>query len=573
MEIQRMSERQRLALRKKCLRSLFAFCVGVMGYDDISETLHGSYCKFLESPSRRKQVTLPRSFVKTWIGTIAYSIWITLPRVEEDEFPYPGAWEDKFWKLGPDMRILIASYVISNAEKMISLIRRTYEANTAMQILFPEVIPHNFKKVKWSNQSACINRTTDFTESTFEAAGIGGASISRHYDLIIEDDLIYAKKDDLTGQELQPNQEDIDKAIGWHKLSTSLLVPGNHTRIHNIGTRWTRHDLVDYIWTNEPEYQRFIQACVDLNQLKEGKPWFECTPTWKKCYPISELKRIADAQGSYIFSTQMLLAPRSPQETLFKREYLRFYTLDSEVPKTLRKFTTVDLAGWGTSTRAKQSRAVVLTCGWDHLNHCWILHYDVGRFDPTDVIEIIAKHYRIFSPEGVFVESVYYQKSLVHFARKSMEDGKIPWIPIRQIKPEHGESKELRIRAIEPIASNFALHCKPSHKDFINEFVDYVPNNNTCVKDILDALGYQVQVARPATIEKIPKKRDPNDIMPLGTIDQFLEMCWRRSRPIDIFGHRLPTVDPYTDPLAQATLDALPPEVPWEWNDESNFNF
>ena len=206
MQITKMTDNQIGVLRKQCLRSLFDYCLAVSGYDDITESLHGAYCQFLSEPGDRKQVTLPRSYVKTWIASIAYPQWVTLPRAQEDEFPYPKAWDDKFWTLGTNMRILIASYVISNAEKMIGLTRKTYESNPALQILFPEVIPVNFNKTRWSNESACINRSEQFTESTFESAGIGGASISRHYDLIIEDALVYATTDDLSETELQPGQ-------------------------------------------------------------------------------------------------------------------------------------------------------------------------------------------------------------------------------------------------------------------------------------------------------------------------------------------------------------------------------
>ena len=185
LNLVRMSEPQRAALRKQCLSSLYDYCLAVSGYDDIIDELHGEMCKFLQSPGDRKQVTLPRSYVKTWICSIAFPQWLALPREQEDEFPYPGAWEDKFWKLGPNIRVLIASYVISNAEKMIGLTRKTYESNSALQILFPEVIPINFNKTRWSNESACINRSENFTESTFESAGIGGASISRHYDICL----------------------------------------------------------------------------------------------------------------------------------------------------------------------------------------------------------------------------------------------------------------------------------------------------------------------------------------------------------------------------------------------------
>ena len=76
MNVTKMTDNQISALRGKCLTSLYCFCVAVMGYDDITEHLHGAYCDFLETEHLRKQVTMPRSFVKTWIGSIAYPCWI-----------------------------------------------------------------------------------------------------------------------------------------------------------------------------------------------------------------------------------------------------------------------------------------------------------------------------------------------------------------------------------------------------------------------------------------------------------------------------------------------------------------
>jgi hypothetical protein len=541
-----MGEKERLALRKQCQRSLFDYCLAISGYDDITEELHGELCLFLQKPGANKQVTLPRSFVKTWICSIAMPQWLALPRTQEDEFPYTKAWEDKFWTLGPNIRILIASYVISNAEKMIGLTRKTYESNSALQILFPEVIPVNFNKTRWSNESACINRPDNFTESTFEAAGIGGASISRHYDCIIEDDLVYAKKDDLTGKELQPGQEDIDKAIGWHKLSHSLLVPGKHTRIYNIGTRWAKHDLIDYIWKNEPSYTIFHRGCVDMKELETRKDWRLCTPVWKEAYDIPQLQKIYDAQGSWMFSTQYLTLPISPEECLFKREWLQEYTSNEEVPKTCRIFTTVDLAEWTDPVRKSDCDAVVITCGWDDLHNLWILHYDKGRFDPSKIIKLLAMHWEKFHPEAIGIESVYYQKSLAHFAREYMFEGKVPMMTIRQLKPEAGASKELRIRALEPLASNLAIHCKSSHRDLMDEFVDYVPNSRVCKKDILDALAYQLQIARPG--QPIPQDRKREEAaLTITSMDNVLEGIFSRNRITDRFGNKGLELQPYVD--------------------------
>jgi hypothetical protein len=541
-----MPEPQRIELRKRCLNNFFNFCVAVMGYDDITEELHGEYCRFLESNQARKQATMPRSFVKTWIGSIAYPIWITLVRKDYDEYPEGISPEDKFYNLGPCMRILIASYVISNAEKMISLIRKTYESNPTMQMLFPEVIPENFTKTKWSNQSACIQRPENFTESTFEAAGIGGSSTSRHYDLIIEDDLIYAKKDDFTGKELQPNQEDIDKAIGWHKLATSLLVPGKHTRIHNTGTRWATHDLVDYIWQHETQYVRFIRGAVDLAELELKKDWRLCKPSWNECYDLEQLDMIAKAQGPFMFSTQYLLMPRSPDETIFKREWLQYYTSPSELPQYKRRFTTVDLAEWSAPTRkGNECNAVVITCDFDERGHMWIVHYDVGRFDPSEIILLMGKHWTNFKPEFVGIESVYYQKAVAHFARKYMEEGKIPYLRIRELKPEGNTSKEIRIRALEPLASNLGIHCRADATQFITEFVEYVPNNNTCKKDILDALAYQIQVYRPGEVPTAERVKPQGNVVYETKMDEVLEKLMHPSKPKDAFGNSLVEVNPF----------------------------
>lgn len=541
-----MTERQKSELRKTCLRSLFCFCRAVMGYDEISEGLHGEFCSFLEGAEPRKQVTMPRSFVKTWISSIAYPIWVTLPRHEADEFPDGVDPKDPFYNKGPNMRILIASYVISNAEKMVGLIRKTYEVNSVMQMFFSEVIPENFNKTKWSNQAACINRPDEFTEQTFEAAGIGGSSTSRHYDLIIEDDLIYASKDDFSGQELQPNQEDIDKAIGWHKLATSLLVPGRHTRIHNTGTRWAKRDLVDYIWRNEPQYAKFVRGAVVLSELEEHEgDWRECTPTWPVIYDISQLQMIRDAQGPWMFATQYLLQPSSPEEKLFNIKDLQYYKTPDEIPKDVRVYTTVDLSSWTAPTRKSACRGVVLTAAWCPKNHLWVKHYDIGRFTPSEIIYLIEKHWKMYHPEMIVVEDIYYQKALAYFAREYMNEGKIERMSIRGIKPENNVGKDIRIAGLEPYIATQSVHCRVEHKELIEEVEDYIPNSKLCKKDILDTLAYQRQVGRPGAPQIVEVKRDHKNYKYKTNMDEVLEKMLKPEKK-GPFGEQV-LKDPYAD--------------------------
>ena len=514
MDLTRLKESARLELRRRCLSSLFNFCIAVMGYDDLTEGLHKGVCRFLEEPDRWKQLTLPRGFVKTWIGSIAFSVWVTLPRERGDEFPEGIGMDDKFYGLGQNARILIVSNVVANAHKIINLIRKIYERNRSLQALFPEVIPPNFNKVKWSDSEACISRSEDYTESTFEAGSIGGSTVSRHYDLIIEDDIIYAKKDDLTGKELQPNQDDIDKAIGWHKLASSLLVPGPHTRIHNIGTRWARHDVVDHIRTHEKQYK-----VLDISATDDGT--IDGKPTWPEQYGREVLDRIRSSQGPYMFATQYLNRPMAIEDMLFKPEWLQYYVGQGELPESMRVFTTVDLAGWNESKRKNYgSRAVIITCGWCDRNHMWVLGYDVGRFNPSEVIDIIYKHNRIYEPEKIGVETDYYQKALLHFLRKEMENR--GWLHMAPLRTESSVSKDLRIRALQPIASNMAIHCRPEHKDFIDEFCNYVPNDRSVRNDMLDAAAYQLQIARPGEPRAIVRKGKEEYVF-RADMDKFLK--------------------------------------------------
>lgn len=586
--LSRLSDSDLLQIRKACLRSLYCFAKTVLGYDDIIEEVHGEFCRFLERPEVRKQGTLPRSFVKTWLGTIAYSIWIALPRTEPDDFPttcifrttavdgaptaldlaprpvalapsltgrlshlvplpgYSAYLVDPLYLLCQNIRILIASYVIGNSMKMLNLIRMAYERNQAMMILFPEVIPENFTKVKWSNLEACVNRSGNFTESTFEAGGIGGSTTSRHYDIIIEDDLIYANKDDFTGRELQPNQDDIDKAIGWHKLAMSLLVPGTHTKIHNIGTRWAKHDLVEYIRSNEHDYIVFEKA-ITKDYTVAGEP------TWPKMYPKDQIRRIYEAQGPYMFATQYLCKPMAPEDMLFKVGWLDIYKTTSEIPQDIKIYTTIDLSLWSESkqkAKAKLCRGVILTCGWTPNNHVWLMRYDVGRFNPSEVIDLLYVHYRLYKPLLMGVETVYYQQALLHFATLEME--KRGWLPIRELDTSTRITKDMRIRGLEPYAMNGAVHCRADMQDFITEFAEYVPESDLCPKDILDTLAYQLQLARPGDAKEVRPARNYKDYTFQTDMDKFLLNIWSPSGNRGIFAEhelRETTVTQEEDPF------------------------
>jgi hypothetical protein len=287
--------------RKLASRSLYYLCKEILGYRDMVPHVHGLLCDFLTNPiyGRFRQGCIPRSWFKTWVGTIGGAIWLTLP--DEDSmyssvFPYKG----------PNVRLLIASNISDNSEKMIDKIRHEWMENDRLCGAFPEIVPA-FSKVRWSYSCAVVNRPGKFTEGTYTSVGVGGGVISQHFDHILEDDLVYAKKDDFSGVELMPNQEDIDKAIGWHKLAFSLLVDPKHSGIWNIGTRWAPKDLVNHIRENERHYTCFELAVTRFIDLANGMKtaFWPATDNsdciWPERYDIEALELIEATQGHKIF--------------------------------------------------------------------------------------------------------------------------------------------------------------------------------------------------------------------------------------------------------------------------------
>ena len=178
----------------------------------------------------------------------------------------------------------------------------------------------------------------------------------------------------------------------------------------------------------------------------------------------------------------------------------------------------------------------------------------------------MAKHWRLYNPEAIYPESVYYQKALAHFAREYMDFGKVPRMTIRELLPEGNRSKSIRIRSLEPLASSLALHCREDMKDFLTEYSDYSPKNRLCKKDLLDACAYQVQVARPGVPQVLGRNRITQELKEtvVCNTDDLLKSFWKVNERKDIFGNNLASDNPFFDEDGEfeGTVDEFISRVP-----------
>lgn len=440
-------------IRENALRSLWFFARGVLGFDYMTPRVHKPLCEFLERPSRRKRITLPRGFLKTSVVAIAYPLWRAVKN--------------------PNIRVLIAMKTLPNAMRTISQIRSIVERNELFRLVFPEVVPASSRETKWSDEAATLKRDGVFREATFEAAGIGTTLTSRHYDIIIEDDLVAPDKDNITGLEAMPTREEIEKAIGWHKLATSLLADPGKGEIINVGTRWSKYDLIQYIIDNEPAAESFELAAYDEN----GQP------TYPERFPEEVLREIEEIQGTYIFSSQYLNRPYDEARMVFRDEWIQTW---DRLPEDTVKVIIVDPA---ISQKSEADFSVVLVAGACGRT-LYAVDYRRGHFTPSEIIDHMFDLAAIWGVRELFVEAVQWQEALVHFFElKCKELGK--WLSVTPIRPGRTETKEMRIRGLQPFAQRGDLKIASWMRELRVELRDF-PFAKT--RDIADALAYAPRV-------------------------------------------------------------------------------
>jgi len=445
-------------LRTMGLESLFFFAKGILGFDWLTPHIHGPLCKELENrASRRKAVILPRGWLKTTLYSIAYPLW----RATRN----------------PNIRILLVQNTHTNACAKLSSIKALVEGNDLYRTLYPEIRPGK----TWKADSLELKRSRPSAEATFEAAGTRTQIVSRHYDIIIEDDTVAPDLDQLTSSGLIPSRDDIEKAIGFHRLVPPLLVDPQTCEILVVGTRWYEVDLLSWIMENEPNYVFRTRACRET----AGVPDPDGEITYPERFNDETLLELYNSMGPYMFSCLYMNTPVRGSDMIFKAEWFHHYETP---PSGLLCYTTVDLAGDPEETKGDPDFNVVLTTGKDlKTGKIYVLEYTRERCNPGRVIDIILAHVRKYSPVKVGMEAVQYQRALIYFLREKMKTAE-KFFTIEGIT--HGKkSKNFRIQGLQPMyAAGEILH-RPHMTELEGELLAFPLAGND---DIGDCLSMQI---------------------------------------------------------------------------------
>lgn len=457
-----MTDELRQFLRKRCDESLFFFLKLVLGFKDLVPALHGQFSKYVQTPGRFKLIVGPRGHLKTSICTIGYAFW----RAAKD----------------PNIRVLITANTATNASHMVRTIKQTVESSDMVKWLYPEIIPDS--GCKWTDTEIEFKRTATWPESTIESLGRGGTVTSRHYDLIIEDDLLSPEEN----QEITP--ELVQTAVKWHKYASGLRMSYESEQVISAN-RWMYDDYVAYLMENE----KWFLPCMYMSAYNSAG-----TPRWSERFPADELDRLLEQQGPRIFSAQYLNDPVHEDARSFDTSWFRYYTVwpprnGKDEVQGFKCVTAIDPA---ISQKKHGDYSAIVTVAADTNRNRYVVDARRGRWGVDELIDHVFEVYRTWKPVKVGLETIMFQKALMWPFREAMrrEEQNLPMVELR---PSSKVTKDGRIMALHEFFQNGSTWLNKQHTELLSELRGWPAITHD---DMLDALAYAMQMLVYPTEEK-----------------------------------------------------------------------
>ena len=455
---------RKLKARKGLIDGPF-FSREILGNKDINHDVYYEIDAVLESKNKRfKLVMIPRTCLKTTYCT-----------------------ESKITQLlmrDPDKRILITNATLDNAEKMLGTIKYNLTENPG----FVDCYGNQRGSIWRDNEIVVKGAKKRRKEMSVEISSPERSKTSKHYDLIIADDLV-----------TRDNIRTADAKYSLYKYFMDLFDLLEHPggEIWLIGTSWDFGDLYSLIQDPErkhlDDFEFFIRSAVD----EAGKPNFP----WK--LPLEELEILKRQKDTLEYSAQYLLKPVASENATFKDEYFKYY---DKLPEDIYNvFMFVDPASTATK---KSDYSAMIVIAVNSKDEWYILDIVRDKLVPSILERRILKLATKHEPKMVGIESFGFQTYVESNLNKLMGQGGNKRFPIRPLT-HAGKSKEDRIRRLEPrfragrvFLPKFMLYTNTDGKemDMIYALKDELMKFPRAEKDDLsDCLAYLEEMAfRPA---------------------------------------------------------------------------
>lgn len=319
----------------------------------------------------------------------------------------------------PDIRIMIGSKTQTQASAFLKEIRTHFEQNVNLIRIFGD-----WKKSRdnvWNDKEFTVNRRTVIKkEATVSALGASGAVVSKHFDIIIGDDLVGFENARTEAQ------RKVLKEWFYSSLYPTLEPDGE---IHILGTRYSPMDLYEDLIKSK-NYKVNVQQAITV---KDGKEY----SLWESKFSLEKLRSIREEAGLIIFNMQYQNNTELAKGKIFKYKYFKHFeeyevdydlnrvrvkVLDSQgVPYWIpvRIYMGADLAISEDET-SNNDYFVLTVIGVDKNKNVYVLDYLKERLTFNAQLNAILDYGKNKFPmvERIGVETVQYQKSLAQEIRR-----------------------------------------------------------------------------------------------------------------------------------------------------------
>lgn len=481
-------------VQEACKTSLYFLCTQMLGYTDWDK-VHDELEVFLSKPASKKALLLPRGHLKSSIVTIGKSV--------------------QFILRNPNVRILIANQVWDMSRKFLSEIKAHLESEELSSLF------GNFQSAYWNQDAVTVSqRTRAKKEPTILTTGIEAETTGGHFDVIFLDDLV--------GHQNCQTPEQREKAKRFRRSMINLLEPGG--QLIEIGTRWHLDDTFAEIFEKEKEYYDImIRKVVENGRVifprKFNQRFDSSNKVWVQvAHPCMDyINHLKKSMTPAEFAAQYMNNPIDEENQLFRPEFLNNHW--TQRPARLFVSMTLDPA---ISEKQAADYFAINVSGMDENYNIYVLDTLKGHWKVSEQVENIFKMYQKWHPSVVGLEVIAYQKALKGWLEEKMREKGVHF-PITELKRNTNESKEFRIKALEPFFREGKVFLASWMSSLKEELLTFPRGKHD---DEIDALASQLELLVPGDSENATE-------IPTGSWEAEFQSAKRSNQFHDFFHESL----------------------------------
>lgn len=362
----------------------------VLGYDVLPH-----HFRIMQHQARhaRNLVLVWRGAGKTTVGTVARTVYHLVRN--------------------PNVRILIASKSSANSVDMLSEVKQ--------KLLSPQFVEvfGAYQGDKWDDvQINVAPRTATWKEPNVTAVGVETAVVSKHYDVILGDDLVDEKNARTPGAREQVQ-------TFFYKTLLPCLNPvqddGLPGELSLLGTRYHDRDLYGFLAEHDMSGPRTLRIPALIGNETDG-----FRSEWPERFPVQALLDLRTSMGSILFDSQYQLSTDKMRGEVFDYDSIHEVE-DADIPENLPKFLGADLA----ISQSKRAHLFAIVVGaYDRARDLvYVLDYYGGKRTFREQRGLIVDYGRRYRIERGAVENVAYQEAMLQELKAEAPDVNV--VPIR----------------------------------------------------------------------------------------------------------------------------------------------